>query len=415
MMDPVAGGLGKWIHFNRPGSPGVSLLSGTRSAGTRLTRASLLLFLWVSFFFTLTAAAQSDSDVLGRGIRYLVDKQQQDGSWKSEHYGNLKQGAATTALVLFALSHTDPEHLDGRKTIIQNGFRFLKAGIEKHGYVANRGGPDYANYATSLTLLAERNYQRLHRWTFLTPKERKTLVQFLVNAQLDDTHGLKPLQADFGGWDLSGWMQVPRDSPGTNISISSFVLQALEGEQSDEVRQVRVRAARWLTRLRNPDDGFHFHPRKDHAGNKAQWSDPPDAHPLSYGTATVDGLRAMQAVGSTTGETEKTVAYLEQAIRRNGLDSVPGFRRPSGNESTRSHDSSWSKGLVYYFYMSLGLAKDQLTPEVRKQCSKEIPAILRKNQGQDGRWENSSARMREDDPLVATAFALVAICRFQTK
>jgi hypothetical protein len=36
---------------------------------------------------------------------------------------------------------------------------------------------------------------------------------------------------------------------------------------------------------------------------------------------------------------------------------------------------------------------------------------LAKLQHKDGRWQNDSARMREDDPLIATCLAIVCLAR----
>jgi hypothetical protein len=39
--------------------------------------------------------------------------------------------------------------------------------------------------------------------------------------------------------------------------------------------------------------------------------------------------------------------------------------------------------------------------------------ILLKDQQADGRWQNESDRMRENDPLIATAFALSTLAQWQ--
>jgi hypothetical protein len=50
-----------------------------------------------------------------------------------------------------------------------------------------------------------------------------------------------------------------------------------------------------------------------------------------------------------------------------------------------------------------------LPEPVRTQRREAIVAQLVSTQRADGSWRNESARMREDDPLIATSFALVAL------
>lgn len=382
----------------------VVLGAGVMTAGP-LTASPLVLLQSES------ATSQLTSDPMKRierAIDYLFSRQSADGSWKSAHYGNLKQGAAITSLVLFSVSHAPPELLKDRQPDINRAFKFLRAGIAKHGYVANLDGPDYANYATALTLLADSHFAANFDWTFLSAAEKKQLVAFLCDSQLDETHGLTPDDDNYGGWDLSGWMREPRLSPGTNISITSFVLWALRSSEDEAVEAARRKAAQWLTRVENADHGFYFHPQKDHSGNKAEWRDPQATQPLSYGTATVDGLRAFRALGERDSALGDSAGWLLKHTDDDpGLTFVPGFKLP---ESGR--DGSWGQGLLYYYLAGLALEQESLPEPLRRMGFQQIPRYLSQQQRADGRWENSSSRMREDDPLIATSFALIALSRW---
>ena len=232
--------------------------------------------------------------------------------------------------------------------------------------------------------------------------------------------GLTPTDDNFGGWDLSGWVQEPRESPGTNISITSFVLLALRGEENDRVHASQDKARKWLKRVRNPDHGFHFHSEKNHAGNKAEWKDELAQQPRSYGSATVDGIRAMRALGFPAQQIAQSARWLhENSDSRLGVKIVPGFDM-SGidltefelsniRESRLDRDSSWAQGLLFYYFAGLAMEKKSLPKAMQDKCTEQIPRYLGACQRKDGRWENSSARMREDDPLIATPFALIAL------
>ena len=262
-----------------------------------------------------------------------------------------------------------------------------------------------------MTLLAASNFKSKLGVEFLSIKEKEKLVDFLTRSQLSETHDLKPKNVDYGGWDLSGWMQEPRPSPGTNISISSFVLLAIQPSKDPEAKRAREKAKVWIKRVQNADHGFHFHPKKDHSGNKAEWSDSKFQIPRSYGSATIDGIRAMRALGLDTKAVSNSAAWITRNTDpKAGLTFVPGFEFDAQNR-----DASWGQGLLYYYLFGLALEKQHLPKSFLDKCQKDIPRFLIDAQMQNGSWENTSARMREDDPLIATPFAIVALTKFSSE
>lgn len=61
-----------------------------------------------------------------------------EGGFRSSYYGNLKEGAGVTALVLFAISGSDTKYLDAHGESIRLAFDFLRKGIRKHGFWSNK-------------------------------------------------------------------------------------------------------------------------------------------------------------------------------------------------------------------------------------------------------------------------------------
>jgi len=54
----------------------------------------------------------------------------------------------------------------------------------------------------------------------------------------------------------------------------------------------------------------------------------------------------------------------------------------------------------------------------KKEAAKrraEIVTILSQAQKKDGSWRSESARMREDDPLIATGFAVIALTQIRNQ
>ena len=338
---------------------------------------------------------------LGRGIRYLLDQQGDDGLWHSPNYGNLKDGAAVTAFVLFALHDQDV----GDYSDLQRAVDRLSPVIRRRGYVTNPDGPDYSNYGSAMLLLACES-QDLK----LDEDVRKLLIDYLVRSQLDAEEGFDESMVDHGGWDLSGWMKGKRPTTGTTISVSTSTLQALHRyPQHPGVQETLAAAENWIHRLQNlsGDGGFFFHPRQDHDGNKAGWADGNDRQATrSYGTATADGLRILDYL-NVPADAPRRVAAQKWLQDHPDLDLVPGFDHESGT-------GSWGHGLRFYYYQTLAQALELLAEVDARRMATTIIQILEQEQKDDGHWSNDNARMREDDPLIATGFAVIALSRCQT-
>ena len=372
------------------------------------------------------------------GINYLLDQQSDDKLWHSQHYGNLKDGAAVSALVLYAIGHVPERDWTKHHASLQQCLDGLATQIERAGFVTNPDGPDYSNYGSAMVLLASRSL-RLK----LADKHRQRLIQYLLRAQLDEDEGYSNKLPDYGGWDLSGWMKGERKTTGTNISVTASVLEALISEyqfllavkrsssqsftsdqqkQAEQLRDCFSKAQRWIKQVSHQDGGFFFHPEKRHLGNKAEWSDEASTKPKSYGSTTADGIRCLAAlrifVQSQGDKAQPELRALDERIKlatkwlsgQESLATVPGF--PDSDAP-----SSWAHGLKYYFWMALAKSAETRTPKGLGLSKAElaIPGQIIELQGDRGCWQNRNARMREDDPIVATSFAIIALARTAKK
>ncbi|HMO15063.1 MAG TPA: hypothetical protein PKD64_17995 [Pirellulaceae bacterium] len=406
----------------------------------------------------LASAANLNS--IERGVQYLLAQQHEDGAWRSEYYGNLKNGAGLTAFVLYAIAHAKPFLREWPENEFNRGVESLIPNIVKFGYVTNDDGPDYSNYGSASLLRA------CHLGGVQLPMDVETkLVMYLIQAQLGEEDGFADDQPDFGGWDLSGWMTGHRMTTGTNISVSAFVIESLipylvsSGELNDrtgkvlassgfagslinksllaDVEKCLVRAANWTLKLQNRRDatgiedaqsgGFFFHPKKDHDGNKAEWVQESRTRPRSYGTATADGFRSLVVLASVLGRPDSSEdtrvlsdELMERAseakdwlARNESLDMVPGF-------DWESSEQSWREGLRYYYWFSRSKAYrlDSLLFEDpnRDSTARHFAAMkdhIETAQNAKGYWQNRNARMREDDPIIATSFAVIALSQLQ--
>src|SRR5688572_24563688 len=98
---------------------------------------------------------------LARGIEWLLAQQAKDGGWHSKSYGQLKDGAGITALILHALSLA-PEPLRQQSVeSIDKAFAFLEPGLVKRGTIASPDGSlDFPTYASAMWLSANHRMGR---------------------------------------------------------------------------------------------------------------------------------------------------------------------------------------------------------------------------------------------------------------
>ncbi len=385
--------------------------SNTRTAPVPFIAGCLtnLVILWIILsLMACRAVAQSEPVAAGgtaqavdRGIRYLIGRQAADDRWHSPNYGNLKQGAGITALVVYSIGQATDRLSDPDRKRLQAGVAALLPAIREQGFVSNPEGPDYSNYGSAL-LLAGCQTAGLE----MPDDVARQLVAFLVRAQLDREEGFDDSSPDYGGWDLTGWMTGKRPTTGTNVSVTAVVLEALHGYPDEPgVAQALSRARPWLARCQNGagDGGFFFHPRRDHDGNKAGWLDDARDRPRSYGSATADGIRGLRFAGARR-DSEPVREGLRWLARNGDWRVVPGFENnPDGR--------SWQTGLRYYYYSSLSALLDWMTVARAEQFASAVGRQLLDEQRADGSWSNPQARMREDDPVIATSFAIITLAR----
>jgi squalene-hopene/tetraprenyl-beta-curcumene cyclase len=157
------------------------------------------------------------------------------------------------------------------------------------------------------------------------------------------------------------------------------------------------------------DGGFHFI-LDDPVRNKAGMSGT-DRHGrlrfASYGSATVDGLRAFALCDVPANDPGMLAAW--EWMKKNFIK----YRHPGEYELDRLE----TRDAVYFYYchgLMQALATEhaeQLLEGKRRYWAEAIAQGLLARQGDDGSWRNSAVDVREDDPLVATSLAAGALVR----
>ncbi|HXD88838.1 MAG TPA: prenyltransferase/squalene oxidase repeat-containing protein [Urbifossiella sp.] len=352
-----------------------------------------------------------DDPAVASGIAYLVKQQSPDGAWRSDRYATFKDGTALTPLVVCAL-----QEAGGSPDAIRKGCEFLAKSIP----VGDEGTLDYPAYTAALSVTALS--RELRRDPELR-KARDAWLKYLLERQLTEKLGWKPEDREFGGWGYCRF--IPKKPvPGaiapplieSNLSATVFALDALReaGVRDEAVYKKALVFVRSCQNYASPlaciyipelDGGFHFmygDPVRNKAGAVPTMGDQPPSAFRSYGSATADGYRALncfidKADDFRRGEAKTWLtAYFKP-------DSHPGKYIPT-HEGNRE--------AVYYYYAA-SVAKALRLAKVEKAGGKPwaqaLAAELRRRQRKDGSWANPVELVREDEPLVATANAVVAL------
>ncbi len=378
---------------------------------------------------------------LEAGARWLAERQDSKGSWRRTE--GQEPEAPITSLAVRALAGLPADRRPGLADPTARGLAWLLALQSRGGAIV--GDPlriHFRNYTTALTLqsaaLVSATDARQPEETYA--KARQAMVDYLVTAQFGASEGS---YSDFdfrhGGWNYhdpldgaalpqtgprplgSAGMLPPGQGQGTlvraDISVASYVAEGLArgGLPADSPVWGRLRL--YLHRTQNLSDpaasmdkqslldgGFAFSPREGKAGR----TDFPDGDIVfrPYGSSTADGLRTLLRAGLTREDAPVRLAAEWLALH------FTVTKNPNFSDTIRV---PFDRGIYFYYLASLADAlasygQVPLTAGAETlDWPRDIVLRLAVLQGEDGAWRNQESVMNEDDPVIATAFALIAL------
>jgi len=358
---------------------------------------------------------------LSAAATYLLGCQSPNGSWVSDVYGPFKDGLSLTPLVLHALL-TLPAGKDVEPAC-RKGADYLASKVQSDGTIdGGQYGITYPVYtsAGAVQVLAHPGNGR-HR------KARDAWVAYLRERQLTEDLGWQPANKPYGGWGYSP--RLPRKpKPGepllplteSNLSATLFALEALHAAGSKADDPAIHKALTFIQRCQNYtddpkqreegfDDGGFFFIYDDPVRNKAGavgMDRTGHERYASYGSTTADGLRSLLLCCRPLDDPRVAAArtWLETNFRG---DIHPG---------KYANDLEHNRGGVYYYYCnSVSQAfravqlKELQTPRGKIRWAESLADELLRKQRKDGTWSNPLVPQREDDPLVATSLAVLAL------
>ncbi len=315
---------------------------------------------------------------IARGAAFLLSRQGADGAIRAETYPYFRDGYSLTPLALAALfALPDDRHA----AAYARGVDFvatLPAHLEEARY------PLYAMALGAIVLSRPGNERHA--------AARDALVAELRRRQLGPELGWRPEDLSFGGW---GYVEDPRrperpdEAVASNLSATLLAASALGLSGVPATDPALVHARVFVERCQAADGGFFFSPAIPD-GNKA-------GPGRAYGSMTADGTRALLRLGvaPTDPRVASAAAWLERHFdaTRNPGDFLPV------NEQRRGSS---------YFYWTWSAAH-AMRVLGKTGWADALATELLARQRPDGSWANAYTEMREDDPVVATSFAIAAL------
>jgi len=338
-----------------------------------------------TFLLTVAAAACSRRDngsALQRAAQFLWAQQSEDGGFHSTTYGLLRSGQSLTPFVLDALLDVPETAFRAKQAAINRAFEFIKKNTNADGALGQMDETvaDYPNYATALAVTTMVKARSTARNFDVGP-----MVAHLRAQQFSEANGWQREDRPYGAWGMGGPIHRPPETGHVDLSMTRYVLEALRASGVPASDPAITKALVYLERSQNDDGGFYFstvNPEINKAGEA-------NGNFVSYGTATSDGLLALRAAG--VPDQDDRLAKATQWLKAHHQpDHAPGF------DGTARE--SWGSGLRFYYASSIS------------KTGLGLPVTL-PSQDKNGSFRNPNKMVKEDDPLIATVFAVQVLAK----
>ena len=338
---------------------------------------------------------------IDQGLTWLKGQQKPEGFWSNADF------PALTALVLTAYEGDPSVKTRNPAGGVQHGYDWLLTCVKPDGGIYNKGLSTY-NTAISMTALTVAHDPRFEP---TLAAARQFLVQGQVHAPGNPADGGFGYDAGGDHADLSNTVyalealyRTRGANSGTNVEANT---SSAPGKDLDWQAAVA-----FLQRCQNlpaynkepwaSDDpqnkgGFVYFPGKSTAGT-TELGDGKQAL-RSYGTMTYAGLLSFVYADVKRDDPRVQAAY--DWLRANySVDENPDM----GQQGLYYHFELMSKALTAYGVGDMEL-KDGKKANWREDVAKKLINL----QNKDGFWQNENGRWFEKDPVLATAYSLIAL------
>jgi squalene-hopene/tetraprenyl-beta-curcumene cyclase len=325
-----------------------------------------------------------------RGLKWLYDKQEDDGSWN--HY------PAITALVLTSFMNSHPG-VTLEDTVLARGYAYLKSCIQPDGGIYI---DDMKTYNTALAITAFRSARTLEFADIIANGHKH-----LIGAQYNEDSGYTSDSLYYGGIGYGGTDKAP-DLSNLQWALESLHEQQMSDDRNKTVQETELqqskdvffaRAIKFLERTQNlkktndqayatDDGGFMYRPGESKAGETR-----------SYGGMTYAGLKS----------------FIYAQVDKNDERVQAAF-----NWITKNYDFSQNPGMenqgLYYYYVTAAKALNAFGDEIiadaagsKHNWRSDLAGQILKLQKTEGFWVNDNARWWENNPVLVTAYCVLAL------
>lgn len=368
--------------------------------------AGLCFVLLVASASSVTTRAQAGPVRSADAVQWLLSQQEENGGF-GEVPGRVKGQLGITAVVVRALAGVTPDLKKEVAPKLDAAVAFMLSCQQKDGSFAQ--GPGLKTYYTAVCVQALASVDRKKHAAPIAKG-----AAWLKDAQFGAKDGITSDDVRFGGfgYDSAGKKRLGWRRLGADLSNTHMALSALAAARTDAEDAAFVRARTFLARCQNHpevNDGRGMRPRSDGGFVYSPGSgDEGRVAPPSYAGMTYAGLHCLAIVGR--GPKDPTYrAALAWAAKHYTLNENAGVNDGDGGHGPQAG--------LYYFYLSFseGLAKrgskSLETPAGPRAWAEDLMAALGKRQRKDGSFANQDRTWWENNPVLATAFALSAMNR----
>lgn len=361
---------------------------------------------------SLELAMTRGAEPLRRARHFLARQQSADGAWRSGRYAAFRGGDALTPVILWAMQTGSRE----------SGSSFQKAG----------GQDTFARGLRWLCQLTDLLRDRAEPWTTLSyplftasysaqvfarhgdSDRAGTWVKIIRSLRTGEELGWPADNLMCGAWSDAScpphYVSPVPDMLAPNISATALAVSALAAAGCPELAATARPFVQQCQNFaeENPtpfDDGGFFFALDDPIRNKAGSAGRDQlGHERfhSYGSATCDGWLASRALGLSASHPRLRAATTWLRNHFDGLDSTGDW--PTNRAEARA-------ALAFYQAQALAAVLTDLSTNDHwlHTLRQTLVDTLLARQGDDGSWQGSAPDSCEDEPLLASAFAMRAM------
>ena len=343
---------------------------------------------------SLTSAPKTDTELksevlaaIDKGLEWLETQQDEKGAFHAP--------IGMTSLVVTAfLKHPEQKYRENTHLFLQKSIAYIVSEQNEDGSIYDKNTPPAVpNYNTSISLMALSATENPQYADVIKKAQR-----YVVGIQLDEGEGITPDDKFYGG------IGYGSDPSTRDLSNLNFALQGLKESGLPEENDVWDKAIKFLERCQNNsetndqklvgnDGGFVYYPGNSKAGNDEE------GIPRSYSGMTYAGLLSFiyTNVDKNNPRVQSAVRWIKNHYT---VDENYGI----GMEGLYYNYHTMAKALAAYDESEITDAKG-MTHDWYSELAKKLISL----QKSDGYWINEEDRWMEQDPVLVTSYAILAL------